>query len=222
MRTWLIVAAEDRELSGIRKRCGGNVKDGRSRNEIEWRGERWLLVANGPGPELVSEVLQERKNVDGIVSTGFCGALDPALRVGDIVVADASGLADASVTSPLAFVRGPVLTLDRVAVTAGEKRALRTRTGALAVEMEACTVEAKAREWGVPFRCVKVVSDTAHQDLPLDFNLYRDAAGRFSRGRIARAAVARPFSRVPALLRLDRDCRAAAEKLGEFFANCTF
>ena len=87
--------------------------------------------------------------------------------------------------------------------------------------MEAGAVEGKAREWGVPFRCVKVVSDVAAEDMPLDFNLYRDAEGRFSRIRIALAAVARPFSVMPGLLRLDKNCREAAERLGEFFADCT-
>jgi adenosylhomocysteine nucleosidase len=195
---WLIVAAETREIAGIRKQAG----------------ERWLLAANGPGA-LAAQTLRDKRNVEGIVSTGFCGALDPTLRIGDIVVSNAE------VSSPRPFVRGEILSVDRVAVTAAEKRALRERTGAAAVEMEARVVEAKAREWGVPFRCVKVVSDLASEDMPLDFNLYRDSEGRFSRSRIALAAIARPFSVMPRLQQLDRDCRVAAEKLGEFFADCT-
>ena len=34
-----------------------------------------------------------------------------------------------------------------------------------------------AAEWGVPFYCVRAVSDTASEDMPLDFNLYRDSEG---------------------------------------------
>jgi nucleoside phosphorylase len=103
-------------------------------------------------------------------------------------------------------------------VTAAEKRVLREQTGADAVEMEARAVEAKAREWGTPFHCVKVVSDTAADDLPLDFNKYRDCEGRFLRVRIALAALRRP-SVLAGLMRLDQNCRRAAEELGEFLAN---
>jgi adenosylhomocysteine nucleosidase len=199
----LIVAAESRELVGLVKQTGA---------------AKWILAANGPGPKLAAEAvdqaLREQRIVDGIVSTGFCGALDPTLGVGDIVVSGDG------VLSPRSFVRGEILSRDRVAATAAEKHALHNQTGAIAIEMESAAVAAKAREMGVPFRCIKVVSDAALEDMPLDFNLYRDSAGRFSRSRIALAALRRPFSAIPALLRLDRNCRHAADKLGEFFADC--
>jgi uridine phosphorylase len=208
---WLIVAAESREFAGFV-------------NRTRTSGNQWILVAKGPGPILAAQAVEEalresrqgeRRHVDGIVSTGFCGALDRGLGVGDIVVSGEG------VRSPRPFARGEILSSDRVAVTAEEKRTLRERTGAVAVEMESAAVAEKARERGLPFRCIKVVSDAAQEDMPLDFNLYRDAAGRFSRSRIALAAMRRPFTAIPKLLRLDRNCRHAAEKLGEFFADCT-
>ncbi len=197
------MGAEKREFDGIIRRFGGaKAWDWPTQfaAQAEFNGDRWLLIANGPGKERVDEGLARKIEVDGIVSTGFCGALDPALRVGDIV--------------------RELHSIDRVAVTAGEKRDLRESTGAAAVDMESAAIARKAAEWGVPFYAIRAVSDTALEDMPLDFNIYRDAAGRFSRTRIAMAAVARPFSRVPALLRLDRNCRIAAESLGDYFAHC--
>ena len=55
-----------------------------------------------------------------MISTGLCGALDPALRVGDIVVP-----AGAAIETQAALVRGAVHSIDHVAVTSLEKRTLR-------------------------------------------------------------------------------------------------
>ncbi len=190
MRTWLLAAAERREFDGILRRCGASQRltwpEAQFAREVEWRGDRWILIANGPGPRLVERALGNKIEVDAIISTGLCGALDPTLRVGDIVRG------------------GPdvVFSTDRVAATAAEKRALFERTGARAVEMESAAVRAK--------------------DMPLDFNRYRDADGRFSRTRIALAAMAHPFTVMPRLTRLDRNCRLAADALGEFFATSQF
>ena len=151
-----------------------------------------------------------------MISTGYCGALDPALSLGDIVV---SGEPPATNRT---FVRGRVHSGDRVIVTAKEKGALRNATGAIAVDMEAAAVEEKATQWNVPFRCIRVVSDVAAEDLPLDFNRFQDSAGRFSLSRIAMKALLHPFTVLPALLRLNENCRSAGKKLGVFFADCRF
>jgi len=215
------VAAERRELEGILSRFGGDLKlewpGAKFARAAERNGDRWWMVANGPGPRSVEKALAEKKNVNGIISTGFCGALDPALQVGDIVV---SG--EIAFTAPLPFVRGEIFSADRVTVTAAEKQALRNRTGAVAIEMEAAAVKSTAAEWGVPFMCIRAVSDTAADDLPLDFNRYRNADGNFSRTRIALAAMARPFSAMPGLLEFDRNCRRASQSLGDFLADCRF
>ncbi len=213
-----MVAAEAREFEGILKRSG-EVRPlpwpgaAFSRETVR-KNHRWVLIANGPGPRLVERALGRKPEVDGVLSVGFCGALDPALRIGDIVI---------SGEVPKALgrcVQGDVASVDRVAVTAREKRDLRAATGAAVVEMESAAVAQKAREWNLPFGCVRVVSDAAGEDLPLDFNRYRDADGRFEKTRIALAALARPFTVLPSLIRLDRQCRQASERLGEFFANC--
>lgn len=215
------MAAERRELEGVLRRLGTAKKlewpGARFARATEWKGDRWWMVACGPGPRLVERALGEKKDVNGIISTGFCGALDPALQVGNIVV-----WGDAPVASDAPFVRGEMLSADRVAVTAAEKRALRNRTGAIAVDMEAAAVQSKAAEWGVRFMCIRVVSDTAADDMPLDFNRFRNADGNFSRTRIALAAMARPFSAMPGLMELDRNCRRASRLLGDFLADCRF
>jgi adenosylhomocysteine nucleosidase len=214
-----MIAAEAREFKGILKRFGSATKisfnGARFAREVSRDGDRWLLVANGPGPRSIEAALRQKMDVNGIINTGFCGALDPSLRVGDIVVWG-------EVPCGSRFTAGEISSSDHVVVTAEEKRRLREKTGAIAAEMEAGAVKKTADSWGVPFYCVRAVSDTAQEDMPLDFNLYRDSAGRFSLPRIALAAVSRPFTRIPALRRLEANCNVASESLGAFFADCRF
>jgi adenosylhomocysteine nucleosidase len=219
-----LVAAERREFEGILKRAGNASAlpwpGAKFAREVTWKEDRWWMIANGPGAVLVKEAFlntEMKQNVAGIVSTGLCGALDPALRLGDIVV---SG--DAPLHSSAKFVRGEVHTVDRVVVTARDKHQLRNSTGAVAVDMEAATVEQAAAEWKLPFLCIRAVSDTAGDTLPLDFNSYRNARGDFSRTRIALAAMARPFTVMPQLMEFDRNCRRAANALGDFLADSRF
>lgn len=234
VQTLLVVAADRREFDGI-------LQHGQGKNKLGWpvmfscsverNGRRFLLVADGPGPVLAARAVKAaegRERVDGVISTGFCGALDPDLRVGDIVVGTRVVSSDRRIafeaSQPLTsrhHVSGEVISMDRVAVTTADKQALRQQGGAV-VEMEAAAVAGQARQWGTPFYCVRAVSDVAAETLPLDFNAFRDAQGRFRRARIVMAALARPWKVVPGLLRLDRNGRLAAAALGDFLADCRF
>src|SRR5437763_116382 len=90
MTTWLMVAAEAREFDGILKRAREirpiSWPGAAFAREVTGRNARWILIANGPGPRLVERTLERKPDVDRMLSIGFCGALDPALRIGDIVV----------------------------------------------------------------------------------------------------------------------------------------
>src|ERR1700678_3685234 len=143
-----MVAAEAREFKGILKRFGPakpvDWNGAQFAREVSKDGDRWLLGANGLGPRSVAEVLRQKMDVSGIINTGFCGALDPSLRIGEIVV-----WGSAPCASP--FVRGEISSSDHVVVTAEEKRRLREKTGAIAAEMEAGAVKKIAQDWQVPF-----------------------------------------------------------------------
>lgn len=193
-------------------------------------------MANGAGPKLASQAVEvalravlvaelSSSKLEAIVSVGICGALDPALRVNQVVVADRVLAVDSQdsfdcqkPTGEGEAVTGLVLSLDRVAWTVAEKAALRTQ-GADAVEMEAAGVAAKARQADVPFFCIKVVSDQADEPLPFDMNQMRTREGRFARGRIGSYAVTHP-NVLPGLLRLKRRADDAAQTLGEFLVRC--
>ncbi len=189
--------------------------------EGQWAGRRVVLAANGPGPKLAREAVEAVGEVGAWVSTGYCGALDARLAVGDILVATAVNDWAAVVPEcPAGFLKGRIVSQDRVVNTAWEKRQL-AATGAVAVEMEAAGVAAAAQEQGLPFFCIRVVTDGANEDMPMDFNRYRGPDGRFSRGRIALAAIGRPKT-LAALIRFGRRCERASIQLGEGLDGCRF
>ncbi len=228
MRNVLVVAAEDFELSGIKRRAVNVVKPDwplRFARIAELNGSRLLLAADGPGRKLAGAaagVVKSREQVDAVVSTGICGGLDPELRIGDVLVASAvnESVAELPKTSK-PFRTGRVTSVDRVVGTVGEKAQLRAAGGS-AVEMEAAALARLAAEWRKPFYCVRSVSDSASEEFELDLNKLRDREGRFSRPRIMAQALRHPFRLVPELLRLKRNSARAAEALGEFFADCHF
>ncbi len=131
----------------------------------------WRTIAGGVG-----RVRSEAATADGIgrlkprlvVSIGYCGGLDPKLRVGDVVTADAVLAPDGVryAAEPLGEPAVTLATADRVLPTAAGKAALREAAGAAVVEMEAAGVAAACEAADVPFAAVKVVTDAAADDLP--------------------------------------------------------
>lgn len=232
-RLLLVIAAEPGELRGILAHCSGVQR-------LDWpvwfartgelNGKRLFLVANGPGPDLAAkaaDVALARMSPDAVISTGCCGALEPGLAAGDIFVAHSVRSGESCYPASLQHIgttvhrTGDLVSVSKVAGTVEEKARLAS-TGAAAVEMEAAAVARAAVRAGVPFYCIRAVLDCAGEGFELDFSALRSADGRFSRTRILGAALARPVTRVPELIRLARGTRLAARALGDFFADCRF
>lgn len=147
-----------------------------------------------------------------VLTCGFAGGLNPGLKSGTVIFSadDDAGLSprllDAGAT------RVKFHCADRVAVTVEEKRSLRDETGADAVEMESGIIRAICRARGIPSATVRVISDSAGENLPLDFNAVMTADARIDYGKIIRSIVSSP-GRIGGLLRLQRQCQIAAKNL---------
>ena len=198
----------------------------------EHRGRQWLLAANGPGYNLASTALRsvlERMPVSAVVSTGYCGGLDRSLPPLTVFVASRIVEVETGAEFPARLPAcagsphaGVLASQDRVAVCAEEKSALHEKTGASAVDMESGAVAKVASSMGIPFYCVRVLTDSAEESFTLDFNNFRDQAGRFRKTMIFREMLKRPQTHVAPLLALRPVCRHASKQLGEYLAGCDF
>ncbi len=88
--------------------------------------------------------------------------------------------------------------------------------------MEAAAVAERALARGIPFYCVKAVSDLADETLANDLNAAMRPDGHFDTIKVLGSTLRHPLVRVPELLRLRRRSARAAICLGDFFADCRF
>lgn len=222
----VFVAAERREFDGLLRHLQDVAKldwplDFARRGTLQ--GREVVLVANGPGPKLAGvavDVAMRNGNVEALISTGFCGGVNRALQPCDIfAAAEVMDIAPALLpTSSRPFLTGKLRSMDRVLSTPSEKK----ECGGDAVEMEAAAVAGRARNSNVPFFAVRVVTDAVWETLPLDFNRLRSADGRFNRVKIVAAALTRPFTMLPELMKLNSRTKRAAQALGDFLADARF
>jgi adenosylhomocysteine nucleosidase len=224
----LFIAAEPRECAPWVARWEGSH---RVHLPVHWaRAGRWhgrevLAVANGAGAHRAYAAVVSAPHASAICNIGVCGALDASLRVGDIVLA--TEIRNGSRSYRTQIPAGPpaksgvLISVSRIARTTKEKRKLHNE-GAFIVEMEAAGAARASEERGVPFYCIRAVSDLATEDLANDFDKSLMPDGRFSVTRIIKGALGSPVERLGELLRLARRTALASANLGEFLANCTF
>lgn len=184
------------------------------------------ILITGMGRENAERSLHQalkRESRHLVLSCGFAGGLNPYLTAGTVVFSadEDSGLSPvllAAGACPAAFYSS-----DRVATTVAEKRLLWEQTGADAVEMESRIIRAICRAHGIPSATIRVISDAAHENLPLDFNALMTADQRLNYGKLILTLLGSP-RKIPALLRLQRQTQIAAKNLaavlGKVILSC--
>jgi uridine phosphorylase len=149
-----------------------------------------------------------------VLTCGFAGALKPDLTLGTVL----SSCDDAPHLQPRLLAAGArparFHCANRVASTAAEKRQLWESSHADAVEMESQVICNICREDHIPCATVRVILDTASEDLPLDFNFLMTADQQMDYRKLA-FSLAKSPSKIAALLRLQKQSKAAAQKLAE-------
>jgi adenosylhomocysteine nucleosidase len=208
------------------------------------------IIVTGVGRKNAEKSLREflaTHSPELVLTCGFAGGLNPDLKLGEVVFETANAplapslLASAKPGSPPSGERvsakmgeglfsklsaagakpARFFCADRIATTAAEKEKLRAGTGADAVEMESEAIHAVCRERGISCAIVRVISDIAGEDLPLDFNRLSKPDMNLDYGKLA-WAIARSPGKIGALLKLQKKTRFAAEKLAAVLVKINF
>jgi adenosylhomocysteine nucleosidase len=159
------------------------------------------------------------------ISAGFCGALKEEHQVGEILVPDAVEEVEGTRTLECSrnLARGAweggakrvkKLFTAREIVSTSEEKA-RLAPFADAVDMESFAVLDAARAHHLSAVVIQVVSDRYDQDVPAELSTTLDEQGRVSVRGLARMVASHPLE-LPALIRLGRESKTAAEGLANF------
>jgi adenosylhomocysteine nucleosidase len=165
-----------------------------------------------------------------VVSAGVCGALDPRLRPGDLViperVIDPAGtaypLAPAHHRAAVARAGAPVstgavVTTRDVVATPETKASLFATSGAVAVDMESAFIAARAAGHGYPALVVRAVSDDARQELPPELTRLVTPEGKLRLASALALGVTRP-TMLPGALGLSRRTSSALSAVARALA----
>jgi adenosylhomocysteine nucleosidase len=148
-----------------------------------------------------------------VLTCGYAGGLDPQLPRGDVIfdASDASELA--ARLKQLGARPANFHCSGRIAVTMAEKQSLREQTRADAVEMESGIIRGMCRERGIAAATIRVISDDARTDLPLDFNRLAKPDGNISYARLALTLLRSP-GHIPRLRAFQQELDVCSRRLG--------
>ena len=171
----LVLVALEHELRGVARALGEAPRGSVVRGRLS--GGEVVALAVGVGGGARRAVAEEHPRL--VMSCGYSGGLDPALRPGDLVLAttvrgaggdalaapESPRLAAAAALEGLRFLQGGLVCATSAAASPEDKRAL-ARDGALAVDMESYLVAQAAGEAGVPWLALRAIVDPLDSSLP--------------------------------------------------------
>ena len=229
MMSTLICFALKEEAAPFRKMAAGTVAAAQAAS----------ILITGIGRRNAEKSLREflaTHSPELVLTCGFAGGLNPDLKLGDVIfelmdrrgelhepqiekkVGDSQSSPLREKLSATGAKPAKFFCTDRIATTVAEKKKLRAETGADAVEMESAAIHAVCRERGITCATIRVISDTASEDLPLDFNALAKPDMGLDYGKLA-WAIARSPGKIGALLKLRKKTKCAAEQLADILGK---
>lgn len=208
-----IVAALEREILPMIKGWRGSEQSHAGKRFRFFEAGNCMAVCGGIGPgaaRRAAEAIIAICRPTILESVGFAGALEPGLRVGDVLeirqVIDAADGSRADTGSG----DSTLVSFSSVAGT-DQKRKLATSYGARLVDMEAAAVAKSAQAHGLEFRATKVISDELCFSMP-PVERFITSDGQFRSAQFALHVAIRPWMWATAI-QLGRNSTMAANAL---------
>jgi adenosylhomocysteine nucleosidase len=216
-----IVAALEREVRPLVKEWSVSEKEHAGRSFRFFENGDIVLVCGGIGTEAARRAAEAVIAIYApklIYSAGFAGALDPRLKVAEIVRPRRVVNAGDGSSVNLDRGEGALVSFGSIA-TPEQKARLRDSFGAQAVDMEAAAVARAAEARGVSLAVVKVISDEFDFSFP-SMELFVDPSGQFLEMRFAWFSALRPWL-WPQIMRLARNSSRASRALCDWLRKMT-
>ena len=228
----------EQELIGLRRELL-DIEDATGiKPAVEFR-----VLGVGPdraGASLKTLLSERSSSLEGVLLIGVAGAVDPELETGDLLLSDRYALQNgaslgagkaitpddqmfkyaeqAALDLSVPLFTGAALTVDHLVSEVAERVELRERYQASSVNMEDYRVAEAAQKTGVPFLSVRVVLDTANQQLPG----YLPGLAK-SPYKVLTNVLMMPW-RIPTMLRLKKQlqlCQAVLTNFGLSYMRAT-
>ena len=184
-----------------------------------------VTMVSGGAIKQLSEAIEAAlpPHCAGIISIGIAGALDPALKVGDAVVASEVVAGDRRIATGAAWSErlraalpearlGAVLGSNTMVADGSAKARLHQATGALSVDMESHVAAEAAGRHSLPFAVLRFISDDASRALPKAAQAGMKPDGGMDLAAVLRSLAADP-RQLPALIRTGAEAETAFRAL---------
>jgi hypothetical protein len=176
--------------------------------DLNWGRVPASLYVVGMGAPRIPDLSGQA--VAGIIMAGLAGALDPQLKVGDVVVDQSSTWRGSKINLKKVWFHH----VDHVVTTPEEKNELFGQTGASVVEMENEPIKRAAKAYGIPFLGIRAISDTAGESINPKVLDFIDVYGKVRMGSLVGGVVRHP-SLIKEMRRLSRSTQTALAALGK-------
>jgi adenosylhomocysteine nucleosidase len=195
--------------------CFAMPPEARPFRKLSARRNDILVLITGVGQANARRAVEaslSRCKPELLLTCGFAGGLDPKLPVGTTVFDAAADFPLRTALMAAGARAARFHCADRIIATAADKALLREATSADAVEMESQTIRQLCTARALASATVRVISDGADEDLPLDFNRFFTSDQKMDYLKLFWEIGKHP-GYVRALLRFQRQTQSAAQRL---------